>query len=175
MSQITNLTGWKNPKFYIRKKSDNTLVDTIELDLTNGEGLVIEYEDVTIDHEILDYSESSGMPDIIIEQMYIGTRYSWTINYTELLDVENGLAVKKLLDYRINNDIAFFLQPRTDNDNVYEVLKVTDTSQLYLTPGGEASSGDAGFQMKWRTKHLIKDMCWQDPNIVRVDVVMDVV
>jgi len=69
MSQITNLTGWKNPKFYIRKKSDNTLVDTIELDLTNGEGLVIEYEDVTIDHEILDYSESSDMPDIIIEQM----------------------------------------------------------------------------------------------------------
>ena len=175
MSQINNLTGWKNPKFYIRKKSDNSLVDEIELDFTNGEGLVVEYEDVTVEHELLDYSEDSIMPDIIIEQIYIGTRYCWTINYTELLEKENGLAVKKLLDYRINNDMRFFLQPRIDNENVYEVVKVTDSSQLFLTPGGEYSSGDAGFSMKWKTKLLVKDIQWHDPDELKVDVVRDVV
>jgi hypothetical protein len=175
VSQITNLTGWKNPKFYIRRKNDNMHIDTIELDFTNGEGLVVEYEDVTIEHELLDYSGENDMPDIIVEQLYIGTRYCWTINYTELLEMENGLVVKKLLDYRINNDMKFFLQPRTDNENIYEVVKVTDVSQLYLTPGGESSSGDAGFSMKWRTKHLIKDMKWQDPNKLKVYVLRDVV
>jgi hypothetical protein len=173
--QITNLTGWKNPKFFVRKKSDNSLVDTIELDFTNGEGLIVEYEDVTVDHEILDYSNDTGIPDIIIEQMYIGTRYTWTINYTELLEMENGLAVKKLLDHRINNDMAFFLQPRIDCDNVFEVVKAADISQLYLTPGGKSSSGDAGFSMKWRSKHLIKDIRWRDPDELKVDVWRDIV
>ena len=158
--QINDLTGWQNPIFYIRKKIDNTLVDTIELDFTNGEGLVVEYEDVMIDHDILDYSVEGEFPDISTEQYYIGTRYWWIISYDALLEPQNGLNIKQLLDYRIDNDMKFFLQPRKDNPNIYEVVKVGGKSQFKLTPGGSFSSGAEGFKMKWKSKSLIKDIKW---------------
>ena len=158
--QLKNLTGWQNPVFFIRKKSDNSLVDTIELDFTNGEGLVIEYEDVTIDHDILDYSNAELFPELYTEQYYVGTRCYWTISYTDLLEPENGMKIKRVLDYRINNDMKFFLKPRKDNENVYEVVKIGGRSLLKLTPGGSFSSGDSGFKMKWKSKGLLKEIKW---------------
>ena len=128
--QINNLTGWQNPVFFIKRKSDNSPVETIELDFTNGDGLLVEYEDITIDHDILDYSGGGEYPDITAEQVYIGTRYYWTLNYTDLLVPDNGMKIKRLLDYRINNDMKFFLQPRKDNANTYEVVKVAEKSLL---------------------------------------------
>ncbi|MFI5145267.1 MAG: hypothetical protein ACHQJ4_06680 [Ignavibacteria bacterium] len=162
--QLNNLTGWKNPVFTVRRKSDNTLVDTLELDFTNGEGLVVEYEDVTIEHDILDYSQTDLYPDVYTEQYYVGTRYYWTLNYTELLQPENGMKIKQLLDYRMNNDMKFFLQPRKDNQNVYEVVKIGERSLLKMTGGGSLSSGDCGFKMKWKSRGLIKDLRWQKGN-----------
>lgn len=160
--KLMNLTGWQNPVFFIRKKSDNSLVDTIELDFTNGEGLTVEYEDVTVDHDFLDYSNDDIFPELYTEQYYVGTRCYWTISYTDLLEPENGMKIKLLLDYRINNDMKFFLQPRKDNENVYEVIKIGRKSLLKLTPGGRFSSGDSGFKMKWKTKGLIKDIKWEE-------------
>lgn len=159
--QINNLTGWQNPVFYVRRKSDNTLVDTIELDFTNGEGLVVEYEDVNIEHDVLDYSGEEVFPDVQAEQVYVGTRYYWTISYDELLEPDNGMNIKRLLDYRINNDMKFLLKPRKDNTNIYEVVKVGGKSLLKLTGGGSFSAGDCGFKMKWKSKGLIKDIKWE--------------
>ncbi len=161
MNSINNLTGWQNPIFIVKRKSDDTTIDTIELDFTNGDGLVIEYEDVTIEHDILDYSQSENFPDIYTDQYYVGTRYYWTLNYTEILLPENGMKIKRLLDYRINNEMKFFLQPRKDNANTYEVVKTGERSLLKLTPGGRYSAGDCGFKMKWKSKGLIKDIKWQ--------------
>ena len=159
--QINNLTGWQNPIFVIKRKSDESIVDTIELDFTNGEGLTVEYEDVNIEHDVLDYSGNTIYPDLTTEQIYVGTRYYWTISYDALLEPVNGMKIKRLLDYRINNDMKFFLQPRKDNANTYEVVKVGGKSQLKLSPGGSYSSGDYGFKMKWKSKGLIKDIKWE--------------
>jgi hypothetical protein len=57
--------------------------------------------------------------------------------------------------------MKFFLQPRKDNANVYEVVKIGERSLLKMTGGGSLSSGDCGFKMKWKSKGLIKDLRWQ--------------
>jgi hypothetical protein len=100
-------------------------------------------------------------PDLTTEQIYVGTRYYWTISYDALLEPVNGMRIKHLLDYRINNDMKFFLRPRKDKANTYEVVKVGGKSLLKLTPGGSYSAGDCGFKMKWKSKGLLKDIKWE--------------
>jgi len=162
---VYNLTGWQNSIWRVRKRSDDSTVEIIELEETNGEGMIVEYEDFYGDEEeILDYSAGEDNVDIIVDPDYLGTRYRWTFNWTDLITTANGLKIKKLLDYRIGNANYFEVKPRKDTTKYYRVHKVKGTEQLRVGKGGADSTGDYGYSFIWETVGLVKELDWRDPN-----------
>lgn len=150
MRQYVN--GYSTPQFKIY--SGNNLIDTIDLNLTDTTGLVEEYEIYSINHQLIDLTNSNNLQ---------GFHINFFLSYKSYSKKSNSINIKRLLDYFITNDYTITLTPRTDFPlNTWEVLLTNDTLQIGLLKNGINAVGNRLIDLQFKTKHIQTKIPWYD-------------
>jgi hypothetical protein len=144
------INGYKNPRFTILKVHDS-ISSTIDLPLTNTDGLIETYEMLKISHEFCDYS---------FETQLLGFRIHFTLNYSQYITGTTLLAVREILLSAKEGD-TIYLTPRIDKPlRKYEVVVSMDNFELGLLKGGVNSPGHKLPVLTFTTKYLQTDLEW---------------
>lgn len=160
MSNYVNGVGY--PIFRILRGVN--VIDTINLPLTNKQGLIEEYEEQAIGYEGLDYEESKDIK---------GYKINFKLYYNDWTKKQTTLDIFKLLYYEKQkwNDAGtlkkhtIILQPRSDiGGRFYEVIGQNGKVNLGLVK----SMGNRLIELNYRTKKLISDITPVDPDNVVV-------
>lgn len=146
------VNGSSTPKFTI--KNNDTIINTIILDLTDENGLVEEYEFYSIKHQLLNYSNIHKTN---------GFHINFSLPYSSYSAKENLLKIKLIINYFIQGTYQVYLTPRSDfNMNTYEVVMNMDTMQMGLLKGGQYAVGNRLVELGLKTKYIQTTMNWFD-------------
>lgn len=148
------INGYDKPKFIIM--NNNAFVDSIELNLTDSEGLTEQYEFIQIEHSLFNYSQT---------KYFAGFYIYFTLSYKSWSDAENSLKIKKLINYILSNIYTIYLIPRIDDNRIYIVNYVGDGLQLNIMKNKINAIGNRGLELKFRTKDKINKLDWTNPNV----------
>lgn len=160
MSNYVNGAGY--PVFRILRGVN--VIDTINLPLTNKQGLIEEYEEQAIGYQGLDYEESKDIK---------GYKINFRLYYNEWTSKQTTLDIFKLLYYEKQKwddsgtlkKHTIILQPRNDiGGRFYEVIGQNGKVNLGLIKQG----GNRLLELNYRTKKLISDITPVDPDNVVV-------
>lgn len=150
MRQYVN--GYSYPQFKIY--SGNTLIETIDLNLTDTSGLVEEYEFYYINHQLIDYTNYKNIQ---------GFHINFNLSYESYSKKSNTLNIKKLLDYFISNDYTIILTPRYDFQlNAWEVVLLNDILEIGLLRNGINAVGNRLINLQFKTKYIQTKIPWYD-------------
>lgn len=150
MPYTNTVTGYSSPHFDIYY-DDYTLLDSIDLKLCDSTGLTEDYEFISIEHNLIDYSTI---------QTYLGYYITFTLSYAEWSDAENSLKIKNLINYSLNN-YRIFIQPRIDLARSFEVNMLRDGFSLGIMKNGIKAIGNTGIVLKYKTKYKLTELDWQ--------------
>lgn len=157
-----SIVGWKNPVFLILNKTTNAQVDTIELHLTDEDGLWEEYED---------YVKETMTIDRKIKHFFEGRRYIFTLSYSKYSSKENNLKIQRLLNWQATNQHKIILIPRNDigfRDRQFEVVKDSGSNiRLGVRRGGDANKGNKGIVLVFKSVSIHRLIDWRDPASVQ--------
>jgi hypothetical protein len=146
------INGYKNPRFSILKSLDGSS-STIDLPLTNTDGLTETYEMLKVSHEFCDYS---------FETQLVGFRIHFTLDYSQYLTGTTLLAIRQILLSAKAGDTIYII-PRADKPlRKYEVVVSMDNFELGLLKGGVNSPGHKLPVLTFTTKYLQTDLGWED-------------
>lgn len=155
------INGYSTPKFVIKDPDSQAIIDTIELNLCGSDGLSEEYEFIAIKHKLLNYSEYSK---------WMGYFINFTLSYSEYSSKSNSLKVMALINYILYGcDITLY--PRTDVlSRVFDVNFAGDSMKLGILRGGINSVGNKGIELSFRTKNILTEINWIDPDEITVPI-----
>lgn len=150
------INGYSTPRFLILD-SNNNLINTIDLDLTNTDGLLESYKDESIIH-VLDKDKE-------IRKVYRAgkKRIFFTFHYNEFFHKNLALNIIKILEQE-ENGYKIILIPRSDVlARRFEVVYSGDDFEIGLNKGGINAQSNKLLVLKWQTKRLEKPN-WIDPD-----------
>lgn len=140
------VNGYLYPRFLFIK-SDGTVRETIDLPMTNGNGLVETLEERYVQHELLNHNRVKKLK---------GRHITFTLNYDQWANRDLLKKIDMLLYYeQIYPTDTIILYPRRDNMNRYfEVIGQNDTIETSLMRGGKNAMGHKGLVLKYSTVWL---------------------
>lgn len=153
------LTGCEYPVFKIYDSATEILIETIQLDLTGSGGLI---ETVTSPHDTIHR--------LITGEIAVQTssdRITFTMDYSDMLNKENGLKIYDIWKYWKEKDMfgnqknKIILYPRAEILNrFFEVVYTGEGFELGISRG-DIQAVNTRFIWQWTTKFLV-DINWQD-------------
>lgn len=150
------INGWQNPVFKIY--DENVLVEIINLPITGASGLVESTQELKTSHRLLNYST--------VEDIY-GYWITWTLPYSEYANKDTMLKIQKIMKYR-KSGFRIYLIPRSDDaTRGFWVVYTGDSLDFGIKRGGASAIGNRLVTIEFRTKDLIENLNWTDPNAKR--------
>jgi hypothetical protein len=148
LSNVIN--GWENPIFNIYNPS-GVLIETIELPLTNRQGLVESYEIIKKQTDVINFA---------IKQKILGYRISFSLYYDEYVSGNALLDIKKIINHaKLGNKLV--LIPRADKPSrTFEVVVNMDNFDIGLLKGGAKAIGHRLPVLQFTTKYLQAELGW---------------
>jgi len=162
------LLKYGHPQFAI-KNSNNNLVDTIDLDLTQmGEGMIITWTKIVIRKTTIGFK---------LKQKTYGRRITFDLDYSvkAIATGHGSLAEKigKLLDYGMNDSYTIFIAPRyEDTTFVIPVLDNNDEIRLRIETASSDAEGYSELKLSYISIDLVPNFNWLPSDTV-VNVVTD--
>lgn len=159
------VNGYSEPRFVVRLQSNNSLVDTIDLDLTAEDGLIERYTpEMDIVHVLLS-GEKTKRPK--------GYRITFELDYS-FSNRANTFKIASLLNYAsavTGNEATykFILFPRVDVlSRFYEVIYIGEPVDLGIMKGGANAPGNKLIRIAFETVNLQNQVGWLNPDDLTV-------
>lgn len=150
------INGYSTPRFLIFDQNDN-LINTIDLDLTNSDGLRESYGTENITHTL----EKDKRKVTIYRAGK--KRILFTFHYNEFFHKNLAFNILQILEQE-ENGYKIVLIPRVDILNRrFEVRYTGDEFEIGLNKGGINAQSNNGLILKWETVKLEKPN-WIDPD-----------
>lgn len=154
------INGCGSPIFRIYNSS-NVLIDTINLPLTDSQGLIESIEEYSTLHQLLDFSFTKSIQ---------GYKITFTLNYSEYTEKATTTDLMSLLTYEKAGYIIK-LQPRSDiGARYFEVIGMNDKIDIGILKNGINSIGNKGITLTYMTKNLVSDIMVVDPDDVVIPI-----
>ncbi len=135
---------------------------TLELPLTNSEGLVEQYEVKKVSHELI--SLDLDQPQITTAEKVLGYIITFKLSYNHFITGEDLYnSVKKIFD-AAKAGWRVVLNPRKDAPwREFEVILANQTLELGINKGGSKAKYHRLPVVIFRTKNLEPDLKWFPP------------
>jgi len=150
------INGHREPAFKIYDINYN-FIETIILNLCDEDGMEEYNEYDVIWYKAIDKSE---------DPYWNGIRKHFTLNYGSWSEAVNSMKIRKIVNYATKNNLYIIhIIPRYDYEfRNYRVNYSGEPITLGIHGGGLNAIGNTKISLKFKTKYLISELDWINPN-----------
>ena len=143
------------------------LIESITLPLCNQNGLTVQQEKQSLEHPVISSSLNNYNEEILYK--VLGWRITFTLDYTQLIQKNDFLNIKRALDYE-KQGYSIYLTPRIDiNSKRYKVYFSGSNITYNIVMGGIYATGNKNVVLEYKTVGLQPYFDIQDPDNVYMD------